>query len=146
MARVAVVTDSTTCLPQEVVAWYGIEVVPISFVFEGRVYRDGRDISSDDFYGLLKSAKTIPLTSAASPGECLEIFRQLSLRAEAILCITLAARLSSMFNSFRAAVEAARVTLPHTEIQVMDSGTAAMAEGFVVLGRRPGGGPGEKSP
>jgi DegV family protein with EDD domain len=39
-----------------------------------------------------------------------------------------------MFDSARAAAELAREVLPRTAIQVLDSGTAAMAQGFVVLG------------
>ena len=133
MARVAVVTDSTACLPSEEIERYGIEVVPVNLVHDGRVYRDGVDISPEEFYQLLEKAKKVPTTSPASPGDYLRVFQRLGEKADAILCITVVARLSAMYDSARAAMEAARETMPHTLIQVLDSGTAAMAQGFIVL-------------
>ena len=133
MPSVAIVTDSTSCLPQEEVERYGIEVVPVKLVYEGRVYRDGQDLTPEEFYRLLREARKLPTTSPASPGDYLEVFRRVGEKARSILCISVSAKLSGMFDSARAAVELARESLPRTAIQVLDSGTAAMAQGFVVL-------------
>jgi len=133
MPSVAIVTDSTSCLPQEEVERYGIEVVPVNLVYEGRVYRDGLDLTPEEFYRLLREAKKLPTTSPASPGDYLDVFRRVGEKARSILCISVSARLSGMFDSARAAAELAREVLPRTAIQVLDSGTAAMAQGFVVL-------------
>ncbi|HJW88673.1 MAG TPA: DegV family protein [Dehalococcoidia bacterium] len=112
---------------------YGIEVVPVNLVHEGRVYRDGLDLTPEEFYRLLREAKKLPTTSPASPGDYLEVFRRVGEKVRSILCISVSARLSGMFDSARAAVELAREVLPRTAIRVLDSGTAAMAQGFVVL-------------
>ena len=112
---------------------YGIEVVPVKLVYEGRVYRDGQDLTPEEFYRLLREARKLPTTSPASPGDYLEVFRRVGEKARSILCISVSAKLSGMFDSARAAVELARESLPRTAIQVLDSGTAAMAQGFVVL-------------
>lgn len=133
MPSVAIVTDSTSCLPQEEVERYSIEVVPVNLVHEGRVYRDGQDLTPEEFYHLLKKAKRLPTTSPASPGDYLEVFRRVGQKARSILCISVSGKLSGMFDSARAAAELARDVLPRTAIQVLDSGTAAMAQGFVVL-------------
>jgi len=133
MPSVAIVTDSTSCLPREEVERYSIEVVPLNLVHEGHIYRDGRDLTADEFYRLLKASKRLPTTSPASPGEYLEVFRRVGEKARSILCISVSAKLSGMFDSARAAAELATEVLPRTAIQVIDSKTAAMAQGFVVL-------------
>lgn len=132
MSKVAIVTDSTACLPREVVSRYGIIVVPVELVFEGRVYRDGVD-EVGNFYELLRSLPRLPTTSPSSPGTYLEAYRQASQRADEVLCITVSSAVSGMYNSAQRAEEMAREALPRTRIQIIDSQTAAMAQGFVVL-------------
>ena len=46
MGKVAVVTDSSACVPKEVVKQYGIHILPLILIFEDRSYRDGVDITS----------------------------------------------------------------------------------------------------
>ncbi len=41
MGRIAVVTDSVACVPQEFVDAYDIHVVPFQVIWDGRVYADG---------------------------------------------------------------------------------------------------------
>ncbi|MFC1915255.1 DegV family protein [Chloroflexota bacterium] len=127
--KVAIVTDTTACIPQEQVAKYDIEVVPVQLIFEDKVYRDGLDISPSEFYALLRQAKKLPTTSASSPGPYLEAYRKASQRAKSILCITLSAKLSAIFNSARLAMKTAKAAIPKVTIKVLDCGTAAAASG-----------------
>jgi len=132
VAKVALITDSTACLPRELVERFDITVVPVELVFGGRIYRDGVDDLAD-FYTLLKRSPQLPTTSPSSPGTYLAAYRQASQRAEAVLCITVSSSVSAMYDSARAARELAREALPQLPIEVMDSGTATMAQGFIVL-------------
>ena len=131
--KVAIVTDTTACIPQEQVEKYGIELVPVDIIFGDRVYRDGIDITPDQFYALLRQAEKLPTTSGSLPDPFLEAYRIASRRASSILCITLPSKLSGMFNSARLAKEMAKEALPDTVIEVLDCGTAAAAQGLVVL-------------
>jgi len=133
MKKVAIVTDTTACIPQEQVKRYDIEVVPVQLIFEDKDYRDGIDISPSEFYALLRQAKKLPTTSNSSPDPYLEAYRKAGQRAESILCITLSAKLSAIFNSARLAMETAKTALPKVTIEVLDCGTAAAAQGLVVL-------------
>ncbi|HEY81839.1 MAG TPA: DegV family protein [Dehalococcoidia bacterium] len=133
MRKVAIVTDTTACIPREQVERYDIEVVPIQLIFENRTYRDGIDISPTEFYALLRRAKKLPTTSSSSPGPYLEAYHQASRLAQNVLCITLSAKFSGIFNSARLAMEMAKTALPNVVIEVLDSGTAAAAQGLVVL-------------
>jgi len=131
---VAIVTDSSACIPGELAEKYGIELVPLNVIFRGsRTYRDGIDISPAEFYTRLREAEELPTTAHSSPGVHLEAYRKASQRAPNILCITLSAKFSGQFNSARVAMEMAKEALPEVAIEVLDCGTAAAAQGFVVL-------------
>jgi len=50
--RVAIITDSSACIPAELVEKYGIELVPMNVILGDKTYRDGIDISPTEFYTL----------------------------------------------------------------------------------------------
>ena len=131
--KVAIITDSSACIPQELVEKYSIQLVPMNVIFADKTYQDGIDITPSGFYALLRQAKELPATSHSSPGAHLEAYRRASLRADNILCITLSSKFSGQFNSARVAMEMAKDSLPDVTIKVLDCGTAAAAQGLVVL-------------
>ena len=133
MAKVAIVTDSSACLPGELVSKYQIEIIPMEFVHEGKVYRDQIDITPVQFYELLARAKELPTTSAPSPGTYFEVFRKVVERAKAILVVTPSATLTHAFDSAKAAAQISKETMPDVAIEVLDCGTAAGAQGLLVL-------------
>ncbi|MBA7675835.1 hypothetical protein ES703_84073 [subsurface metagenome] len=133
MKKVAIVTDTTACIPQEQVEKYSIEVVPMAFVFGDKVYRNGVDMSPTKFYSLLRQAEKLPTTSHPSPEHFLDAYRDASRRAPNILCITISSHFSATFNSAQLATEMAKTTLPNTVIEVLDCDTAAAAQGLIVL-------------
>lgn len=133
MPKVAVVTDSTACLPKRLAQEHGIRVVPLNFVFGDVSYEDDPDLDMSEFYRRLGDAKDTPTTAPSSPGTYLEVFKELSQNSDSILCVTVTSRISGMFESARVAKEMALDHLPGTEVRVMDSGTATMAQGFVAL-------------
>ena len=133
MRKVAIVTDTTACVPQEQVTKYDIEVVPVQLIFEDRTYRDGIDISPSEFYALLRQAEKMPTTSASSPNPYLEAYQKASQKAPSILCLTEPSRFSAMFDSARVAKEMARKTLRNVVIEVLECTTAAAGQGLVAL-------------
>jgi DegV family protein with EDD domain len=133
MAKVAIVTDSTVCLPPDLIAKYDIEIVPMEFIYGGKVYRDGLDISPPEFYELLARADKLPTTSAPSPGNYFEVLKRVAKNAHSILLITLSAKFSHAFDAAMTAAEMGKGKLQNTVIEVLDCGTAAGAQGFVVL-------------
>jgi len=131
--KVAIVTDSVACLPRELVERYGIKILPINFYFGEKVYRDWVDITPDEAYELFLKDPDSFKTSSINPGDCLEAYRQASNQTQGILCVTLAAKLSAVYNSALEAKERAKAEFPQTSIEVLDSQTATAAEGFIVL-------------
>jgi len=130
---VAIVTDTTACIPREQVEKYGIELVPVVLIFGDKVYRDGMDITPAQFYAMLRQAEKLPTTSPSSPGPYLEAYRRASQKGKGILCITESSKFSGMFNSARVAVDMAREALPDVVIEVLECATAAAGQGLVAL-------------
>lgn len=133
MRKVAIITDSTCCLPSELVEKYDICLVPLFIVYKGESYRDGVDISPGEVYKIMRRRKDLPTTSTPSAGDFLEAYRQLSQGAESILCITLTSLQSKTFEAAVIAQEKAKEIIPDTAIEVVDSRAVAGALGFVVL-------------
>jgi len=131
--RVAVITDSVSCLPGDLVDKYAVKVVPVSVVINGRAYRDGIDITPREVYQLVATSKNLPGTTSPSPGDFLEAYRELSNRVNGIICITICSDISMMYDSAMQAKRMAEEEMPHVAISVLDSRTAGGAQGFVAL-------------
>lgn len=132
MKKVAVVTDSTCCLPPEIVQEYDINVVPLYIVYGGKSYRDGVDITAQEVYQIMRRKEDLPTTATAAVGDFLEVFRNLAEKAESILCITLTSILSKTFEAATAAKSIAKEQFPRTVIEVFDSRAVGGALGFIV--------------
>ena len=133
MRKVAVITDSTCCLPTELVEKYDISLVPIYIVYKDKSYRDGVDISPGEVYTIMRRRKDLPTTSTPSAGDFLDAYRQASQKAERILCITLTSLQSKVFEAATVAKEQAKEVSAKTTIDVLDSRAVAGALGFIVL-------------
>ena len=99
----------------------------------GRSYLDGVNLSPSEFYRMLRASATLPTTAAPTPASYLHAFRGAAHRASSILCLTVASKFSSSFDSATAAARDAKDAIPNVEITLLDSGTAAGGEGLVAL-------------
>jgi DegV family protein with EDD domain len=131
--RVAIVTDTTACIPPEQVDALSIEVVPIQLIIDGKAYRDGIDITPSQFYELLAKAKKVPTTAGSLPEPYLEAYEKAARRAPSILCLTEPSRLSGMYNSALLAARLAGESLPGVTIEVLECSSAAAGLGLTVL-------------
>jgi DegV family protein with EDD domain len=131
--NIAIVTDSISCLPKELIERYRIEIVPIRLSFKGKIYQDLVDLTPSQAYEMLRQDPEKFTTSPSSPGHYLDIFRLAGKRANSIVCITLSSKLSTGFNNACLAKEQAKTEIPGITIHVMDSKSVTAAEGFIVL-------------
>jgi DegV family protein with EDD domain len=131
--KVTVVTDSIACLPTELVDQYRIRVVPMNVLFDGKLYRDSIDISPAEIYQMLEKAPERFTTSPPSPGQFLEVYRELSEQAESILCIVISSKLSTLHDAAQVAKGLAEQEHIGTRIEVLDSQTSAAGQGFIAL-------------
>jgi DegV family protein with EDD domain len=126
---VRIVTDSTAAIPAADQQAMAITVVPLNVHFGDQVFRDGVDLSEAEFFARLKAAPRLPTTSQPSVGAFEEVFRPLRAAGDEVLAIHLSAKLSGTFGAARMAADA----VDPEHITVVDSGTVAMAMGFLVL-------------
>ncbi len=123
-----VVTDSVSDLPAELVARYGITVVPARIHVNGRTYLDGVDLDHEGLYRSMAQG-LLPKTSQPSPGQFLEVYRPLVEDGHEILSIHVTSRASGTYQS----AVLARDMLEDARIQVLDSASLSMGTGFLVL-------------
>ena len=128
---VVIVTDSVACLPQEVIDKYNIIVVPLEIVHKGKTFKDGVDITHSQFYEILATSDVLPTTTAPPPKSFLDVYERLMGQGKEILVVCPSARLTHVFVSANVAAQRLRDTAPEASIEVLDSGSAAAAQGFV---------------
>jgi DegV family protein with EDD domain len=127
---VKIVTDSVSDLPSQVVKDLGITVIPIVLRWGEQLYRDGIDLTSQQFYDRLKSSKIPPATSVPSPATFAEAYDRLAEETDEILAIIVTAKLSGTYN---VALQSAGLMKRKCRVEVIDSQCATMSEGFIVM-------------
>jgi DegV family protein with EDD domain len=127
---VKIVTDSVADLPPQVAKELGITVIPLNVRFGTDVYRDGIDITTEQFYQRLKRDRALPVTSVPSPATFAEAYERLAEETDEILAIILSSKLSGTYD---VALQSIGLMKRKCRVEVIDSQTATMAEGFVVM-------------
>jgi len=133
MTETAVVADSIACIPRELAENFGIRIVPANIFFNGKLYRDLIDLTPAQAYEFLNRTPQFWKSSAASPEDYAEAYRELLENARDILVITISSKLSMFYESARAAKEIVERELSLAAIEILDSETVAAAEGLIAL-------------
>jgi DegV family protein with EDD domain len=130
---VAVVTDSTSYLPRDLVAARGIHEVSL-YVSDGAGQRRELDISDyARFYADLRAATDLPTTSQPSIGDFEAVYEPLVAAGSDVVSVHISAGISGTAESARqAAAEVVRRN-PDRRVEVVDSTVSAGALGLVVL-------------
>ena len=127
---VKIVTDSVADLPSQVVKELGITVVPLNVRFGTEVYRDGIDLTTEQFYDKLVHSQALPVTSVPSPGSFAEAYDKLAEETDEILAIIVSAKLS---GTYEVALQSIGLMKRKCRVEVIDSQWAVMAQGFIVM-------------
>src|SRR3954451_547137 len=135
MSPVAVVTDSTSYLPPELIEQNGIAVVPLYVVFDGDRTLPEIDITDyPAFFEELRTAEKLPTTSQPSVGDFTAVFEPLLADGGEVVSVHISGGLSGTPEAARQAKEAlTRDGRGGERIEVVDSTTAAGGLGFMVL-------------
>ena len=132
MSKTGIVTDTTSCLPPELVKEYGIRIMPVGLVIGGKHYQD-TDLTNEEFWQLFYAANGSTSTTAVSPGDFASVFEELSKSCDSIACIVVSKALSATFTAATQGKELVREKNPEIKIEIVDSRTSAGALGFVVI-------------
>jgi len=125
-----IVTDSTSDIPQEFVDNLNIKVVPLNVHFGETTYKDGVDISPDEFFEKLTTGSIFPSTSQPSIGEFVEAYQEIWEGENEIVSIHISSKLSGTYNS---AFQACKQLEDKITIHLVDSLHASMSAGLAVI-------------
>ena len=127
---VKIVTDSTADLPPQVAEELGVTVVPVYLHFGEQSYRDGVDMSHDEFYRKLITSDIHPTTSQPTPTDFADVYHKLAKETNEIVCIHVTSKLSGTYDS---ALQGRELAATGRRIEVVDSLSVSMGLGLTVM-------------
>lgn len=128
MGRAKVVTDSTAHLEAGVAKRLGITVVPLTVRLEEETFREGVDITAEEFFQKLDRSSAMPVALPPSVEDFQAVYTKLSKTTDQIISIHISSKLSQTCN--RASV-ASQALLGRCEITVIDSLTTSLGLGIL---------------
>ncbi len=130
MTPIAIITDTDASLPQSIAAQYNIRQAPINILFGEEELETGVDINDSQLFARIEQEGKLPTTSAPSPGQFLQAYQAaFDEGAESVICFCVSSEVSATYG---AAVNAKEM-LPERDIEVVDTRSLTMAQGFMVL-------------
>jgi len=127
--KIQVITDSTSDMPEGLANELGIRVVPIYLRFGDKTYRDGVDITKDEFYSMLNSSAVHPATSQPNPEDFTSVYKEYCDNVEGIVSIHISSKISGTYNSATMAKNTLKSQCP---IEIIDSKFNSAGLGLVV--------------
>ena len=129
-----IITDSSCDLPDSLVKELELEVQPLSFVMDGKTYRnysDNREMSPEEFYARQKDG-LMATTNAVNVGEAADAIESVLKRGEDVLVLGFSSGLSATFSSFQIAAEELAAKYPERKVYAVDTLCASLGQGMLV--------------
>jgi DegV family protein with EDD domain len=127
---VKIITDSSAGIPEPVVEELGITVVPTFICFGDEVYRDGIDMSIEQFYTRLTTNGVHPTTSVPTPQSFIDAYERLAEEADGVVVITVSHKLSAVGE---VALQAVGMAKKAPRVEIIDTTSALMSQGLLVI-------------
>lgn len=129
---VRIVTDSSNYIPEADLERLGIVRVPLH-VHDGDIMRPETQIDLDAFYRRLADTRTLPTSSQPSPEDLVNAFDAASADGSPVLGAFISARMSGTCQVAELAAGMVREKRPEARIDVLDTESNSMQEGYAVL-------------
>jgi DegV family protein with EDD domain len=126
--QMQIVSDSGYDLSEQQKGSFAVHTLPLKLTLSGVTYRSGIDIQPEEFYKMLETTDDMPITSTPSPGEFLELYKEVAQKDPDILSIHISSGLSGTFNS---AVTAAK-QMEDANIELVDTRTLSVEMGWQI--------------
>ncbi|MGQ9910377.1 MAG: DegV family protein [Candidatus Flexifilum sp.] len=131
LKKIRFVTDSTCDVPPELVAKYGIGVVPCYINYNNTSYADdGKELVREEYYNKLSTLRPFPTTSAMPPSVAEAVIRSVAEDADHVIIIGVSTKLSGVLNAMRLG---AQNCLPPDRYTIVDSEQVTMGLGWQVI-------------
>jgi len=135
VGKVAIMVESIAHMPPELAQKYGIKIISMSIVIDGKMHKEV-EVDLDKFYHDLlqiKDQDKLPTSSSVSTGEFVEAMRELAKTASGIVYVGHSIRLGMSVNAGMQAKKMVEEEMPGIRIEAIDSGTATGAQAFIAL-------------
>ncbi|MGB3367305.1 MAG: DegV family protein [Acidaminobacteraceae bacterium] len=127
--KIKLIVDSVSDIPKELIAENNIRVVPLSVNFEDGIYKDGIDLSVEQFFEKLAKSDKMPTTSQVNPGEFISVFKEELIEYDILIVLTLSSKLSGTYS----AAVTAKEYMENKNIIVIDSLGVSFGYGMIAL-------------
>ena len=134
MRDYVIITDSSCDLPDSLVKELELEVLPLSFIMDGKTYRnypDNREMAPDEFYGRQKDG-LMATTNAVNVGEATDALESVLKQEKDVLVLAFSSGLSTTYNSFKIAADDLAGQYPGRKVFVVDTLCASLGQGMFV--------------
>lgn len=125
---IKIITDSSSNFTLPEAKEIGVEIIPLNITFGYKTYKDGSELSAEEFYDKLLSSETLPKTSQPSPEDFVTIFEEAKTNNEEIIAILISSKLSGTIQSANIAKE----IVGYEKIHIVDSGSTTIGQGILV--------------
>ena len=134
MANVAVLTDSTASIPEEILQSLNIRTVAY-YIHRGQeVLRDLVTIQRDEFLRWMMTARFVPTTASPGPGDYFDAYKKLVKEGNnEIISIQMTSKASGGFQAATVAQTMMRDEAPDVKIEVIDTRNVSLCQGWMVI-------------
>jgi hypothetical protein len=103
--RIALVTDSTCDLAEEIIDNYQIHVLPVNISFGDNHYLDKITLKPDQFYKMLKESPDYPKSSQINEKSFINLYSHLASHYDSVIAVNLSDKLSGTFHTSQKAAQ-----------------------------------------
>ncbi len=131
MEKIKIITDSTAYLTKEYADNENITIVPLSYLFEEKSYKEGYSGEFEEYFKKLKSSNSFPTTSQPATGDLFNAFEDAIKEYDKVIGIFLSSKLSGTYNNASLAREMIESDRKE-DIYVIDSELSVAALRFLI--------------
>ena len=125
--KVLIASDSTSDLGDELIAEYGVKILPLGVALGETQYTDGVDITPDFIYENYEKTGQLPKTSAINLSQAVDFFQKYTDEGYAVVFFTISAEMSSTYQNVRLAAS------EFEDVYVVDTRNLSTGGGLLVL-------------
>ncbi len=127
---VAIIADSSSDIPKDISDKYSLSVIPLYVIFGNETYKDdGKQLTIKSFYDKIRKSPALPTTSQPTPGDFLELYKELLKTHDSIINVLISKKMSGTIAS----ADLAARELPDADITTIDSEKVHMPCGFIAV-------------
>jgi len=129
--KIGIVTDSVSDVPEDLKQSLGIHTIPSNIVLDGKVYRDGIDIKSEEFYQNFHAYKEM-VSQPVSYEDYALMYKNLTDAYDGLVCVHLSRKMSGTYDTARRVHDDFRNS-HNCRVVIIDSQQCSMAYGIPVI-------------